>query len=296
MAPRWLQVSAHFCPAVQEAGQDPADGSIGLPSSQSGCVAAMPEGAPAQPPAGVAPAPAAASGRGPSRTAIPDSLSLAAARLAELQQPAAPTHIDPVTPRVQSRPLLSDRASRYGPSQVVPAPQEEGQHPNSSRPLSAAQQRQQSAQQTPSLARSVFSRVAVIGSRRLLANQQQQGAAGSAAGQQQQQSAQPMPSLARSVFARVAVIGSGRVLPEQQPTAAGSAAGQEELEAGPLGASTSPEPLQPQSEALERPESLTEAASGGMAAAAGSEGGAGPSGAALTGRGSRWVACHALHW
>ena len=289
-------MSAYFCPAVQEAGQDPADGPVGLTSSQNGCVAAMPEGAPAQPQAGVAPAPAAASGRGLSSTAIPDSLSLAAARLAELQQPAAPTHGDPVTPGAQSRPLLSDRASRYGPSQVVPAPQEEGHHPNSSRPLTEAQPRQQSAQQTLSLAKSVFSRVAVIGSRRLLADQQQQGPASSAAGQQQQQSAQPVPSLARSVFARVAVIGSGRVLPEQQERAAGTAAGQEELEAGPLGASTSPEPLQPQAEAPERPERPTEAASGGVATATGSEGGAGPSGTAPTGRGSRWVACHALHW
>ncbi len=199
------------------------------------------------------------------------------------------------TPGGKSRSPRLHKASRYGPS-VVPAPPEESQHPYSSRSLLTAQQGQQSAQLTPSLARSVFARVAVIGNRRVLPEQQQQRAADSAAGQQRQQSAEPTPSLARSVSAQVAVIGNRRLLAEQQQGAAGSAAGQEELEAALLEASMFAVPEQLQPEALDCTESQTEAASRGMAAATGSESGEGPSDAILTCRGSRWVSCHALHW
>ena len=265
--------------------QDPGKGLEGLTSSQRGYMDAMQQDTPAQPQAGVASAPAAASGRGLGRAAGPASLSSAAARLAELQLPAPPTLRAPATPGAWSRSPWSHGASRYGPSQVVPAPSEEEQHPDSSRPLPAAQQRQQSAQQTPSLAKSVFSRVAVIGNRRLLAEQQQQWAAGSAAGQEQQQSAHPAPSLASSVFARVVVIGNKRLLPEQQQQGvAGSAAGQDELEAGPLGASACVVPSQPQLEDPERSRSPREA---GMAAATGNEGGDRPGSATLMPRGGR---------
>ena len=284
MAPSRLQVSACFYPAVQEAVQDPADGPEGLIGRRSGGTAAMLTGAPAQPQAGVASAPAAASGRGLSRTVSPASLTSAAAGSAEPQQPAPLTLRSPATPGAQSRSPGSHRASRYGPSQVVPcSSEEEEQHPDGSRPLLAIQQRQQSAQPSPSLAKSVFSRVAVIGNMRLMAEQQQR-AAGSAAGQEEQQSARPVPSLARSVFARVAVTGNRRLLPEQQQGPAGSAAGQEELEAAPLGASACVVPSQPQLEDPERSESPTEA---GMAAATGSEGGDGPGSATLMPRGSR---------
>ena len=175
-----------------------------------------------------------------------------ATRSAEPQKPATPALRAPAITWGQARSPRWHRASHYGPSQVVPGPLEESQQPDSSRPLLEAQQGQQSAQPTPSLARSVFSRVAVIGNRRCQAELQQR-------------------------------------------SAAGSAARQEEPKAALLGTSTCAVPSQPQPEALERQESPTEAASRGMAAASGSKGGDGPSSAILTRRGSRWVACLALH-
>ncbi len=227
---------------MQEAVRDPADGPLCLITSQGGCVDAMLQGAPAQPQAGVESVPA--SGRGLNRTASLTSLSSAAAGSAELQQPAAPMPRAPVTTGGQFHSPRSRRASRYGPAQVVPAPPEGSQHPDGSRPLPAVQQRQQSAQPTPSLARSILSWVAVIGSRRILPEQ-------------------------------------------QQHRAAGFAAGQEELEAAQLGSGTCAVPFQLQLGVPERPESPTEAASRGMAAASGREGGGVTGGATLTRRGSR---------
>ena len=237
------QVSAYFCAAAQEAVQDPGDGPRRLASSWSGIMAATQQGAPAQPQAGVAPAPAAASGRGLGRAASLTSLSAAAAASAELEQPAPRTLGTPATPWGQSFPR-SHRASHYGPSQVVPAPAEESQPPDSRRPLLGVQPRQHAAQATPSLASSILSWVAVIGNRRILPEQQQQ-------------------------------------------SAAGSATGQEELEAAPRGTSMRGVPIQPQPEVPERPESPTEAASRGMAAATGSEGGDGPGSAHPMRGGSR---------
>ena len=179
---------ASLCPAVQEAVQDPADGPERLISSWSGFMAAMAKGDTAQPQA-VASAPAAASGRALSRTASLTSLSSAAAGFAERQQPAPQTISAPATPRGQARSPWPHRTSRYGPSQVVPAPLEDGRHPDSSNPLLAAHQGQHSPQPTPSLAKSIFSRVAVIGNRRLLAEQQQQRAAGSATSQDEPRAA-----------------------------------------------------------------------------------------------------------
>ena len=207
-------------------------------------MATMPEGAPAQPHAGVASAPAAASGTNLSRTASLMSLSSPSAVFPEIQQPVPPMLTAPATPGGQSRFSWSLRSSRYGPSQVVPAPPEEDQHPNSRRPLPAAQQRQQSAQATPSPGRSILSWVAVLGTRRYQAMQQQQ-------------------------------------------RAAGSAAGQEELEAATLGASTCAAPVQPQPEVPERQESPKEAAGRGMAAASGGQDGDGLDVATPTLRGSR---------
>ena len=145
----------------------------------------------AQPHAGVASAPADASGRGLSRAASLTSPSLASAVVAELQQPTPLTPRTPATPGGQPRSPRSHRTSRYGPSQVVPAPPEESRQPDSRRPLPAAQQRQQSAQATPSLARSILSWVAVLGARRCRAEQQQQSTAGSAAGQEELEAAAP---------------------------------------------------------------------------------------------------------
>ena len=164
--------------------QNPADGPEGLIGSQSGA-----QDAPARPQAGVASALADASVRGLNRTASLTSLSSAAASFAELRQPAAPRLNPLATPEGKSRSPRLHKASRYGPSQVVPAPPEESQHPYSSRSLLTAQQGQQSAQLTPSLARSVFARVAVIGNRRVLPEQQQQRAAASAAGQEELEAA-----------------------------------------------------------------------------------------------------------
>ena len=147
-------------------------------------MAAMAKGDTVQPQQAVTSAPAAASGRGLGRTSSLTNLGLAAASVAEHQQPAPQMLSAPATPRGQAGSLWSHRTSRYGPSQVVPAPLEVRQRPDSSRPLLAAQQGQHSPQPTPSLAKSIFSRVAVIGNRRLLADQQQRRAAGSAAGQE----------------------------------------------------------------------------------------------------------------
>ena len=153
-------------------------------------MAATPKSAPAQPQAGVPPAPAAASGRGLGRAASLTSLSSAAAASAELQQPAPQRLIPPAMPWRQPRFPRSHRASHYGPSQVVPAPSEESQHPDGRRPPPAAQQRQQSAQASPSLARSILAWVAVLGTRRCRAEQQQQqSTAGSAAGQEELEAA-----------------------------------------------------------------------------------------------------------
>ena len=181
-------MSASLCPAVQEAVQDPADGPERLISSWSGFMAAMAKGEAAQPQA-VASAPAAASGRSLSRTASLTSLTSAPAGFAERQQPATQMLSAPATPRGQARSPWPHRTSRYGPSQVVPAPLEDGQHPDSSGPLLAAQQGQTSPQPIPSLAKSIFSRVAVLGNRRLLAEQQQRSAAGSAARQEEPKAA-----------------------------------------------------------------------------------------------------------
>ena len=183
---RWLRMSACLCPAVQEAAQDPADGPERLISSWSDFMAAMVKGEPAQPQAA---APAAASGRGLSRTARVPRRWWPAGGSAGRQQPAPQMLSAPATPRGQARSPWSHRTSRYGPSQVVPAPLEDGQHPDGSKPLLAAQQGQHSPQQTPSLAKSIFSRVAVIGNRRLLAEQQQRRAAVSAAGQEEPKAA-----------------------------------------------------------------------------------------------------------
>ena len=154
-------------------------------------MAAVPKSAPAQPQASGASASAAASGRGLRRTASLWGLGSAPAVFAELQQPAPQTLGTPATRG--GEPLgfpWSLRASRYGPSQVVPAPPEESQHPDSRRSLLAAQQRQQSAQPSSSLAkRSIFARVAVIGNRRVLPEQQRRGAAGLAASQEEPQAA-----------------------------------------------------------------------------------------------------------
>ena len=161
---------------------------------------AMPERAPAQPHAGVASAPAAASGTELSRTASLKSLRSPSAVFPELQQPVPPTLATPATPGGRSRFPWSLRSSRYGPSQVVPAPPEECLHPDGRRPLPAAQQRQQSAQATPSPGRSILSWVAVLGTRRYQAVQQHQRAAGSAAGQEELEAATLGASMCAAPF------------------------------------------------------------------------------------------------
>ena len=149
-------------------------------------MAAMAQGETVQPQQAVASASAAVSGRGISRTSSLMSLSSAAAGFAERLQLAPQMLSAPAAPRGKACSPWSHRTSRYGPSQVVPGPLEDGQHPDSSSPLLTAQQGQHSPQPTPSLAKSIFSRVAVLGSRRLLAEQQH---AGSAAGQEEPKAA-----------------------------------------------------------------------------------------------------------
>ena len=183
-------------------------------------MAAMPESALAQPHAGAASAPAAALGTDLSRTASLTSLSSPSAVFAELQQPAPQTLSTPATPAGQSRFPWSLRASRYGPSQVVPAPLEEGQHPDSSRSAPAAQQRQQSAQLPASPAKLILPRVAAVGNKRLLAEQQRWSAAGAAAHQQGPQAA-PLRASACSMPSRPRLEDAER---SGSPTEAGMAA------------------------------------------------------------------------
>ena len=183
-------------------------------------MAAMPKSAPAQPHAGAALAPAVASGTALNRTASLTGLSSPSAVFAELQQSAPQTLGTPATPAGQSRFPWSLRASRYGPSQVVPAPLEEGQPSDSRRSMPAAQQRQQSAQLSASPAKLILPRVAAVGNRRLLAEQQRRSVAGAAAHQQGPKAA-PLRASACAVPSRPWLEDAER---SGSPTEAGMAA------------------------------------------------------------------------